>query len=301
MNSKISMSSLFLIILISILLQPLSLRGQLPETQIYLVSINQDQENKKNNTDQLLLLSHFNPDGYNNQPFFSNAQTILLSSGKEDSTNLVQLDLETKELKWITKTAESEFSPGIHPHNKGTTFVRLEKDGIQRLWNIPPDRTSYGNPITPLNFKVGYYQILKDGRIALYLLREDYHELVIWDPVEGEEYSLTKKPGRSLHQDSAGKLYYVIKESETLRHLYSYDPDSGKEKLLVRMIPEASEDFCIGPQNWLLSSVNGMIMKFDPEKDAYWQPHLKIKGLEGKTITRLSSNQKNLLCIVVID
>nr|MBS0037440.1 hypothetical protein [Saprospiraceae bacterium] len=290
--------AMFLILLAALL--PYSTLAQLPSSSVYLVPFPSEAvEQKPHTTMEYLLASDFNPGGYNHQPFFADKNTLLLSSGQHEQTDLVQLDLENIEKKRLTATEESEFSPGINPRNGYLSFVRMEEDGVQRLWTAPADLSNNGSPVTPLHLKVGYYQWLRGNLIALYLLREDHHEIIVWNSYSGEEKFLTKKPGRSLQSDQLGRLYYVIKKNENVRHIYRYDPTTQNSQLLVRMPTAGSEDFCLGPDGILLNAVDNVIMGFRPDIDSSWQPILTLQGMENQRITRLASNGVDYLCFVV--
>ncbi|GEM_PF-306783 len=273
-------------------------RAQLPVSQAWLLEISPAENSDQWQLAEMLFLSSFNDEGYNNQPFFADKNTLYLSSGKDTVTNLYSLSLHTEELKRITGTRESEFSPRYNARSTALNFVRLEKDGTQRVWNLPHDRSNYGSPITPLTLRVGYYSWLDSNTLALFVIREDGNELIEWNVVTGKEKSIAQNPGRSMESDENGVLYYTVEGRRDARHIYSYNFRTGNSERLVRMIPGGSQDFCIGPDNTLFTSADGMLMAFRPGKDSYWKPQFALNIPGATEITRIASDKNGQLCII---
>lgn len=291
-------SGLLILFCFQFLIVPTSLQSQLPVSKAWLLQIGQTNDSNDWQLKKMSFLSDFNPDGYNNQPRFSPDGNLLLSFGADAQTDIIRLHLRANTFEKLTQTAESEFSPAIHPSERYLSFVRLEKDGVQRVWKVPMDGSSYGSPFTPLRYTVGYYQWLSSEKIALFLLEEDGYRLIVWDPSTNEETLLTERPGRSMDIDSRGNLYFTVIQSPNVRHIHQFNPQSGETFRIVRMIPDGSEDFCVGPDDKLITSADGMIMSFSPGKDAYWIPKFSIPIEDHSRISRIASDKNGLICII---
>ncbi len=279
-----------------------SVFSQLPESSVYLVPFPHqvlDTISHPAAISSYTLLSTFHPNGYNNQPFFSKPETLFISSGSGVRTNLYRLNIESLEKTQITDTRESEFSPGVQSETGNLSFIRLEEDGAQRLWVVPANFTSYGSPLTPVDLKVGYYQWLNANRLALFVLRENHNELIVWNTFSGQEEVLTDRPGRSMHVNEEGHLYYVMRRGQNLYHIFRYEPETGENTLVVRMPAGGSQDFCIGPEGILITATEGLIMGFRPGKDSSWKPLMRLRGMEQYTISRLAANGDGFLSFVV--
>ena len=277
---------------------PGGIKGQLPVSKAWLLEISPAETTGQWELDEMLFLSSFNSEGYNNQPFFADKNTLYLSSGKDTATNLYSLRLHTEELKKITETSESEFSPRHNARSNALSFVRLEKDGTQRVWNLPHDRSNYGSPVTPLTLTVGYFSWLDSNTLALFVIREDGNELIEWNAATGKEEIIARNPGRSMESDENGVLYYTVEGRRDARHIYRYDSRTGNSERLVRMIPGGSQDFCIGPDNTLFTAADGMLMAFRPGEDSYWKPQFALSIPEVNEITRIASDKNGQICII---
>src|SRR5690606_4312469 len=76
-----------------------------------------------------------NNSGYNNQPFFSSNETVLFAGNNEGQTDISEYILNTKSKKWINKKTEGgEYSPQKFPSSTDLAAVRLDKNGLQRLY-----------------------------------------------------------------------------------------------------------------------------------------------------------------------
>ncbi|TVR82162.1 MAG: hypothetical protein EA409_05330 [Saprospirales bacterium] len=289
---------LLILSVFQLLVAPISLKSQLPESQAWLLKFDHSPGSEKWQSQKISFLSNFNPGGYNNQPKFTADGSLLLSFGIGETTDIILLHPQDGIFERLTQTTESEFSPAIHPSNKYLSFVRLENDGVQRVWKVPLDGSSYGSPFTPLKYTVGYYQWLQSEKLALFLLEEEGNRLIAWDPVTNEETLLTDRPGRCLDVDSEGNLYYTVIQSQTVRHIHQFNPISGETTRVVRMIPDGSEDFCLGPDDILITSADGMIMSYKPGKDAYWIPRFSIPLEDRSRISRIASDKNDRLCII---
>src|SRR2546427_86768 len=76
--------------------------------------------------------------GYNNQPsFLPDGRSILYTSIRDKQADIYRYDLRSGTTSQVTNTPESEYSPTMMPDGKNISVVRVEADGMQRLWKFP--------------------------------------------------------------------------------------------------------------------------------------------------------------------
>jgi Tol biopolymer transport system component len=95
-------------------------KANFPETEIFLFALDLNAQDNiisggKNVT---------NRDGYDNQPFFTkDSASFIYSRGDEYQTDVYEYFLESGELRRLTHSATTEFSPTPTPDNLGISFV----------------------------------------------------------------------------------------------------------------------------------------------------------------------------------
>ncbi|MBT8209427.1 MAG: steroid delta-isomerase, partial [Eudoraea sp.] len=97
-----------------------------------------------------------NNPGYDNQPSFYNDNVVVFASTRSTQTDIAGYAINSKEKSWISDTpGASEYSPLKVPGKKQISAIRLEKDGLQRLYSYPFEK---GKPKELLpDLKVGYH------------------------------------------------------------------------------------------------------------------------------------------------
>lgn len=295
---KFAMGLILLFSLLSLQTTITTAHAQPPASSIWTVEFSLDESSPKT-VDNYRFLSNFNKGGYNNQVWFTAEKTLLFSAAKIINTNIYKADLTKGSLRQITDTEESEFSPQLVKEGRYYNWVRLEKDGTQRLWQAPADHSNNGFPVTPIDLKVGYYQWVDDAVVALFVLRENHNELVLLDLNTEREKFLARNPGRSLQLGDDGLLYYTIQRSQNNFILYSYDHNSGNSQMLVRLPAGSTGDISIGPDGYILTFSGEYLLGFRPEVDSSWRNLIRLKGMENKTLSRLSYNGNGILAFVL--
>ena len=73
--------------------------------------------------------------------FEADGRGIVFTRGDSASrTDIVRYDLATAKVAPVKETAESEYSATPMPDGRGYSVIRVELDGIQRLWRLDPGR-----------------------------------------------------------------------------------------------------------------------------------------------------------------
>lgn len=246
-----------------------------------------------------LMLTAFNREGYNNQPYFQNAQQVLLTSDhlSPGLPEIWLVDIEKESLKRLSRTDHQEFSPCIRPETREISAVRIEPDGkaTQRFWVFDPMQVGPGAPVPPTLTGVGYYAWMNRDTAAFFLIGQP-QLLILADLITGHTDTVARNPGRSLRFDPAGRLLFVHKVTSEGWFLKYYIPSSGDMGIITRT-PHASEDFCLMPDGSILMASGSIIHRFRLEHGS-WEPWADLSGYGLTQITRLATYDGTQLIVV---
>ena len=274
------------------------IKAQLPTTNIITVDYVVD-ENKVE-IDKPLFITGFNTSGYNNQPYFTGPDELLITSSFEakGKTDIFLLNTKGRILKRVTATEQSEYSPNLN--SDGTISVVREELGnhsptLQFLWKYPADRSSFGLQGLSEYDNIGYYCWLPNQKVALFLVGER-NKLVIVDMLSGEETFVSYNIGRCLRYDNNGGLLYVQKlgSAWTLRR-QDLSEDISE---YIGITPTNSEDFEILPNGSLISSEGTELQYFDMTKRNGWSKIIDLSSLGIKDISRIARSGKKLALVI---
>ncbi len=139
-----------------------------------------------------------NNEGYDNQPSFYDDDDILFSSTRNGQTDIALYHIKTSSIDWISNTpGASEYSPTKIPNKNSISAIRLDTNGLQRLYNY-----EYGggnNKELVKDLKVGYHVWYSPEILVATVLVENRMDLVIVNPKNNTSKTIHKKVGRSLH------------------------------------------------------------------------------------------------------
>ncbi|WP_236978311.1 hypothetical protein [Membranihabitans maritimus] len=267
--------------------------GQDPSEAYY---ISTSSTGGKYNIDNIELISSFNKGGYNNQPFYVGSELYLACSRGSfirNNTDLVKLDLQKRQLKYLTNTGEQEFSPSVF--NGKIFFVKLDKKNQhQELWSL--ERGQIKRVIQYSN--IAYYQIIDQENIALVLLEDNQLNLYLYNTLNESKKLISRDVGRSIHLQDSDHLMFVHKYSNEYWHLKKYSIRSGRVAIVQKTIQE-SEDFCIGDNDIIWMGKGSKIFSLNlntptPE----WQMAMDLEKFNLTNIKRLATNNNNQFVVI---
>lgn len=247
-------------------------------------------------------LTAYNPHGYNNQPaFFPGGEIYLTVQNPADTTQteVYALDPIGGVRTRVTATAESEFSPTPMPGSRRFSAVRVERDGRQRLWAFPLDRSDAGRPLFPAIGNVGYHCWLRDTLAALYLVGDQGHQdQLVLAGIRGQRPSLiATKPGRCLQKMPDGRLAFVQKATEQTWFIKTYDPRTQTSDIVVKTLPDC-EDFAVLPDGTLLAGSGLRLYQYKPGGNTDWKEIANLGKYGVRNITRLAVEGARLAIVV---
>ena len=212
-------------------------------TEIYLLDIAGSNEK----IDLINLKNISNNKGYDNQPSFYNDNTIIFSSTRNNQTDISAYNIEHGKKSWITKTAlGSEYSPLKMPNKEAISAIRLDNNGLQRLYEY---NLANGKSKALLeDLKVGYHVWFNSTILVSSVLVDDRMDLVVSNLKDNTSKTVQKKVGRSLHKIPNSNLIGFISNENETTSIKSLDPISGVIKT-IKILPIPLQDIC-----WLTDS-----------------------------------------------
>ena len=223
------MSSLF-VLLASVLSAGFQARGQQapPATDVFLapltISNGAITVGKPENISQSA--------GYDNQPFFTpDGRSLLFTSDRASSANgpnsadakepkpttaaqmeIFRYDLGSRQIRRVTATQESEYSPTVTPDGRHISVIRVEADGTQRLWKFTMDGATPSLVLADVK-PVGYHAWLDDKRVVMFVLGQPA-TLQIADVSSGIPEIVTKDIGQSIQKIPGGGVSFIQQSGE---------------------------------------------------------------------------------------
>jgi hypothetical protein len=265
--------------------------GQLPETEIWLISLKKEKDSlypgKTTNISQ--------HKGYDNQPSFSlhSKSIFYVSADSLAQTDIIHFDLRSGKKRRLTQTGLSEYSPQEIKPNLLYAVV-VEKDSSQRIHEINALSGVHQAILEPDS--VGYYCFLNADTLVYYKLTEP-HSLRTYSIKANKEVRLGVSPGRGFKAINAFTLVYCLKDSINTE-VYEYNFRLQKAKLLSSF-PAGSEDLFWHNQLGLLRSDGLKILQFR-EGDSGWRLLFDLSKFGFHRITRFAFDQ-HLKHLVIVD
>lgn len=255
------------------------------DTEIYLFDLNLSIEgiqltNPKNISN--------NP-GYDNQPSFLGNHTVLFASTRDDQTDVVKFDILNGSIKtWLTDTPTGgEYSPLKIPEKEAFSAIRLDLDGLQRLYQY--ELKTGTSEVLLKDLKVGYHVWFNTDIIVCTVLKENRMDLVVANLKNGSTYTVQKNVGRSLHRiPNSNLISYVSKEKEEWT-IKSIDPITGSTNFISNTYGK-TEDMCWLKDGSILAGAGKAIVMANPNKKVPWQQIMYFPQEEIHSISRLTAN-----------
>ncbi len=262
-----------------------------PNTDVYVFDLN-----IKNNKVELSNPKNIsNNDGYDNQPSFLNDTSVLFSSTRSDQTDIRLFNIEAGSISsWISDTPTgSEYSPLKIPNKNAVSAIRLDLDGLQRLYQYDI-KTGNSKPILK-NQKVGYHVWYNEHILVTTVLIENRMDLVVSNLKDKTNYTFQKNVGRSLSKIPNTDLVSFISKEENSWQIKSLNPITGATKNIVNTYGK-SEDICWLKDGSILTGDGKSILRINPKSDVQWEQIQYFKEDEINNITRIaiSENSKRL-------
>ncbi|GGG46968.1 nuclear transport factor 2 family protein [Bizionia arctica] len=207
-----------------------------------------------------------NSAGYDNQPSFYDNNTVLFSSTRNNQTDIKSYNISTGEHFWITNTSlGSEYSPLRIPNKESVSAVRLDDNGVQRLYQY---NLATGKPeIILKDLKVGYHVWYNQDILVSSVLVGDKMDLVISNLKDNSNLTVHNNVGCSLHKIPNSNLISFISYENNSSTIKSLNPTTGDIKT-IKSLPIPIADICWFSENIILIPDGKLIAQFNTSNDS---------------------------------
>ncbi len=240
-----------------------------------------------------------NNPGYDNQPSFYNDNVVLFASTRSGQTDIARYALNRKEKSWVSDTPDaSEYSPLKIPGKKQVSAIRLQNDGLQRLYSYPFEE---GKPKELLpDLKVGYHVWYSKDMIVCTVLVDNRMDLVVADLKTKNNYTVYKNVGRSLHKIPNSQLVSFISREGDRYTVKSLNPVSGASQKIAEL-PDAVQDYCWLLNGTLVVGKGSQLLGLRPGLSTEWQVLHSFKNPDIGKISRVAVNSLSTYLALVAE
>jgi len=262
-----------------------------PNTEIFLFDL-------KTNNNVIELSNKRNisaNDGYDNQPSFLDNNTIVYAGTRNGQTDIVKYFINYDSKIFINHTEGGEYSPLKIPNKKEVSAVRLDQNGLQRLYTYNLRNGESKELVKDL--VVAYYTWYDEDTIVCAAIEENGLNLFVVNVKDGTIKKHQEKVGRSFHKIPGSNLISYISKANNIWQIKSLDPKTGATKIIANTM-EGIEDICWLNSNTILSGKDSKLYKLTLQEDINWKLVADLNSKAISKITRLTTNlESNMLLI----
>lgn len=259
-----------------------------PNTEVYLF----DLKINEGKTELLNPKNISNNEGYDNQPSFLDENTLVYAATRDEQTDILKFDIIKGSVKtWITDTPTgSEYSPLKIPNKESVSAIRLDLDGLQRLYEY--DISTGESQLILKDVKVGYHVWHNQNILVATVLVENGMNLIIANLENGEIKTIDQEVGRSLHAIPFTTQISYLKKNGDQWTIKALDPLTQDTIDLIDLMPN-TQDICWLQDGSILTGNGKSLFQAYPNKEKRWKPLLYFEDEEIQNISRIAVNEQN--------
>ena len=243
-----------------------------------------------------------NNPGYDSQPFFTDTNQLVYAGTQNGQTDIVMYDFKTNTSNIINKTTPGgEYSPKQIPGSKDIAAVRLDTNGLQRLYFYNQTDTNQGDSKMLLDtLEVAYFAFFDHDRIVASVLGVNQLNLVVANFKTKKVTPYIENSGRSIHNiPQSTSVSYTLSNEDKNMDVYILDLDQGAESFFVCQLPVGVQDHCWINDNQLLLGSGSKIYLYDMFGSQQWKEVADLSGYNISDINRITVNpQGNKIALV---
>ncbi|WP_290627545.1 nuclear transport factor 2 family protein [Altibacter sp.] len=240
--------------------------------------------------------------GYDSQPYFLNDTQLLFAGNNKGQTDIALYHLDSAKKEWLnTPTLGGEYSPQNIPNTRAIAAVRLDTNGLQRLYRYEGS-TGKATPTEMFQgLQVAYFAAFDERELLASVLSEDRLDLVLIDLQKKTIDTLLQNSGRSIHKvPGVNSLSYTAVNDEGNHDIYLLDMDT-KESFFITELPIGIQDYTwLDSSRMLLGSGTGLFV-YDTFSDNDWQRVGDLSAFSIKNITRMAISPDGTKLAVVAE
>ncbi len=281
-----------ILFLLAFLVINISLFAQ-SNTNVYLLDITSEEDK----IELVNLRNISNNKGYNNQPSFYNNNTILYAATRNGQTDIAWYNIPDATTTYFTNTTSgSEYSPLKIPGKEAVSAIRLDKDGLQRLYAY--NVKTAASKVLLKDQKVGYHVWYNEHILVSSVLVEDRMDLVVSNLKDNTNQTVQKNVGRSLHKIPNSDLVSFISKEKDTWTVKSMNPVTGATAA-IKSLPLNIEDMHWLADGTMIMGAGKLIAKFNPKTDKDFSVLHRFEEEEINQISRIAvSNDGKHLAVV---
>lgn len=238
-------------------------------------------------------------EGYDNQPSFLNERYILFASTRNGQTDIAKYDTRYDTKSWVNFTEGGEYTPLKHPNQNEISAVRLDKDGLQRLYSYNASNGESKELISGL--VVAYYTWYDEHTIVSAVIEDNNLNLFVSNLQEGTNRKYATNVGRSFHRiPNSNLVSFISKANENQWQIKSLNPLTGDTKVISNTL-DGVEDICWLDSKTLLTGKENELYKLRLQKDNNWKQIADLSSNDITKITRLAVNSESNKLLIAGD
>lgn len=226
--------------------------------------------------------------GYDNQPKFETDGRGLVFTQADASgrTDIMRYDLASTRATPVKATAESEYSATPMPDGRGYGVIRVELDGVQRLWRLDPARGRDDELLITTIRPIGYFSFPEPQVAAAFVLGSPA-TLQLIDLATEEAKLIVSNVGRSL-QKIPGRAAVSFVHKLSAEEWVIKEVDARGAVKDIGRAPRGREDYAWLPDGTLVISAGFKVLAMKPGVDPDWREIADFESTGLKDLTRLA-------------
>jgi hypothetical protein len=226
--------------------------------------------------------------GYDNQPSFLNDDTLLFAGNNGGQTDIARYDITNNKKSWAnTSTPGGEYSPQIIPEQNNIAAVRLDTDGLQRLYAY--DVVSGTSEVLIDGLQVAYYAFTPSyyNTLVASVLSDGELDLVLSNLATKTIDTVALNVGRSIHISGPESIAYTAVNKEKNYEIFQFAIQENFESFFVCQLPVGVLDFAFLDETKYIIGSRDKLYVYDLFGSGDWKEIADLSAYKIKNITRL--------------
>ena len=254
------------------------------------------------NSENALELSNMknisNDEGYDNQPFFQDNNSVVFAGNNNSSIDIATVSLsDYKKEFYYQKTNGGEFSPQSIPDSRLIAAVRLDTSGLQRLYSY--NSQTKNSEALIQDIPVAYFSFYDASHLLASVLAEEKLDLIFLNLKNNTHQPIVKNSGRSLSKiPKKEAMSYTASNEDGYLDIFQLDV-KDLQSYFICELPLGIQDYAWLNDSQLIVGSNTSILMYDLFGDGEWEKVGDVGEFKIKSITRLavSPNGKKIALV----